>query len=650
MKRLYAAVPQRFEDDLLKTIGRLGTVQLVSDYTIKGFRKVENLECCEKYIKLQQRIGSILSSLPPEEARREGFLHSLKEAFSATPFIQPSARAELPEIEGYISEVEARLDRRLTVLESLRNEIERLEDLKRRLLILQKHNLRVDQLGDFRYMFVKAGLMQRELTPRLRGYAEGTSVGFAVFPETRTEDFLIVCGLNEDRQHIESALTLLNFSELTFPSDIDPHPGDAVQKISSVVEQKRKEAEEIERRIREIGMEFRERSKIYGPTVWENIQLEEARSNLSRTSRMSLIHGWVPAGKAKEVSDAILQVTSGAAFVKLEDPGPKDKPPVRIENRGPLGSFELLVRLRGLPDYREIDPTPLTAILFSAMFGLMFGDVGNGLVLAIIGLIFLNLHRDFLKIPAAAIRRLGGIIAVCGVSSIFFGALFGEVFLLEGFIHPVLFSPFHNQSAIMSAALVFGIIQIALGLVLKIINMIRKGDLYKTLFSGITLLYYVVGVLLALKYTEKMSLSVFAENLALTAAAVGLLAVIFFFPIIEGLLGGELRLVDQFLKGFAEFIETFISFLANSISYVRLAAFAIAHGALGLSAAILASTVGMPISYILMNFLVIVIEGLAILIQSMRLTYYEFFTKFYSGSGTPYRPFSLPTFAAVSHS
>lgn len=644
MKRLYAAVPSTFEDDFLKTLGRSGAVQLVSDYTIKGFKKVENVERCDKYIKLQQRIGSILSSLPPEKTRSKGFLQSLKETFSTPSLKHPSGKAELKEIEDYVSELEAKLDQKLATLESLRTEIDRLKDLKGRLLILQKHNLRVDQLGDFRHIFVKAGLMQRELTPRLGRYTEGTSVTFAVFPETRTEDFLVISGLNDDRSHIESALPLLNFSELTFPSGINPGPEEAVQEVSSAVEQKTKEAKDVETAIREMGKEFRERSKIYEPTVLETIRLEEARSNLSRTGRMSLLHGWVPANKAKEVTDAVLQTTSGAAFVKLEDPGPKDKPPVRIENKGPLSSFELLIKLRGLPDYREIDPTPITAVLFTAMFGLMFGDIGNGLVLAIIGLIFLNLQRDFLRIPAGAIRKLGGIIVACGISSMFFGVLFGEVFLLEGLIHPVLFSPYHNQSAIISAVLVFGVIQIALGLVLKIINTIRRGDLYKTLFAGIALLYYIVGVLLALKYTSNMSLSVFTENLALTAAAVGLLAVVFFFPLIEGLLKGELKIVDQLLKGFAEFIETFISFLANSISYVRLAAFAIAHGALGLSAAILASTVGMPLSYVLMNFLVIVIEGLAILIQSMRLIYYEFFTKFYTGGGTPYRPFRLPTF------
>ena len=108
------------------------------------------------------------------------------------------------------------------------------------------------------------------------------------------------------------------------------------------------------------------------------------------------------------------------------------------------------------------------------------------------------------------------------------------------------------------------------------------------------------------------------------------------------MISGKVNIIAQLLKGFSEFIETFLSLLTNSISYVRLAAFAIAHGALGLSALILASVIGVMPSYVLMNILVILIEGLAILIQSMRLTYYEFFTKFYSGSGKPYKPFSLP--------
>ncbi len=642
MKRLHAAVPLSFEDNLLRALGKLGAVQLVSDYTVKGFKKVENVERCEKYIKLQQRISSILSSIPAERTEKKGLLQSIKQTFSRPLVSPPKGTAELTEIESYVSGFETQLDKDLGTLENLRAEIDRLESFRERLLTLQRHDLRIDQLGDFRHIFVKAGLMQRELTPRLSRYTEGTSIAFTLLPESRKEDFLVITGLMDDKPHIESALPILNFSELTFPEGTNPDSKEALAEVTSAIDQKTKAAEKVEAEIRNLGKKFREESKLYEPIVSGTLRLEEARSSLSRTGRMSLIHGWVPANRAEETTAAISEATSGAAFVKLEDPTLQDDPPVRMENKGILRSFELLTKLRGTPDYREIDPTPIMAVLFTVMFGLMFGDVGNGLALAIIGVILLRLQRDFLKIPASAVRRLGGIILACGVSSMVFGILFGEAFLFEGLIHPLLFSPFHNQSAILSVVLIFGVLQIALGLVLKIINMIKKRNLHKAVFSGITLIYYVVGVLLAIRYIENMSFTVFTENLVLTVSAVGLLALIFFFPLIEGLFEGEVKIVERLLKGFAEFIETFISFLTNSISYVRLAAFAIAHGALGLSAAILAQTIGLPLSYALMNFLVIVIEGLAILIQSMRLTYYEFFTKFYSGGGLPYRPFTLP--------
>lgn len=643
MKRVYAAVPTKHEDSLLAALGMLGTVQLVSDYTIKGFKKVENVERCEKYVKLQQRILSILSSIPPERSKSKGFLEKLKESFSTPSLEHPSERIGLEEIEGYVVDLEVELDKKLGSLENLRAELERLRSLREKLLIIQKHNLQMDQLGEFRHIFVKAGLVQREFTPRLGRYTEGTNVTYTTYPESRKEDFVVITGLKDDKSHIESALTLLNFDELTFPSGIKSDPQKALEDVYASIEQKTKEAEEIERAIREIGRQFRKRSRTYEPVVLGTLKLEEARSNLSRTKTMSLVHGWVPADKANEAKETILKTTVGVTFVKLEDPGPQDNPPVKTENRGPLSFFELLTKMRGTPNYREIDPTPVVAVLFTTMFGLMFGDVGNGLVLAIIGLVLLNLQRDFLRIPARAVRRLGGIILACGISSMFFGILFGEAFLLEGLIHPILLSPFHSQSVIIVAALVFGVVQIALGLILKVINMVRKEDVPRTVFSSIVLTYYFVGVLLAVKYVSNMSFSVFTENPLLTAAALGLLVLIFFFPMIEGLIEGEVKVADQLMKGFAEFIETFISLLTNSISYVRLAAFAIAHGALGLSASILASTVGGPLSYLIMNLLVIVIEGLAILIQSMRLTYYEFFTKFYSGDGIPYRPFTVPT-------
>jgi V/A-type H+-transporting ATPase subunit I len=174
------------------------------------------------------------------------------------------------------------------------------------------------------------------------------------------------------------------------------------------------------------------------------------------------------------------------------------------------------------------------------------------------------------------------------------------------------------------------------------VNLIRTRAMIEAAFGGVRLVYYVTGVALAVKYAASMSFSVFTENLWLTVLALTCLLVVFLSPSIEGVIKHEFRLGEGIMKGASEFIETFLSYLTNSISYVRLAAFAIAHSALGISAVILAVTIGLIPGYIVMNFLGMTIEALGVFIQCMRLTYYEFFTKFYSGNGVTYRPFSLP--------
>jgi V/A-type H+-transporting ATPase subunit I len=251
------------------------------------------------------------------------------------------------------------------------------------------------------------------------------------------------------------------------------------------------------------------------------------------------------------------------------------------------------------------------------------------------------LQKGFMGIPSRAMGRLGGIVASCGISAIFFGTLYGEFFLSEAF-HPIFVNPIEGQTTMIVVALLFGVAQLGLGLVLKIVNLLRTGARIAAAFGGVRLAYYVAGVALAIKYVSSLSFAVFTGNLWLTVIALGCLIVVFFSPAIEGALRHEAGFGAHMMKGVSEFIETFLSYLTNSISYVRLAAFAIAHSALGLSALILAALIGYWPSFALMNFLALTIEALGVFIQCMRLTYYEFFTKFYSGSGSAFRPFSLP--------
>jgi V/A-type H+-transporting ATPase subunit I len=649
MKRFTLATPTKYEDEIIEDLGALGTAQLVTEYTIEGFRKVDTVEKCERYVKLQQRMSSVLSVLPPPPLVKKGFIQSLKGGQSKPVQEQVVVhKLTLDDIENAVIDVEKNLDERLGKLEKLRSELSSLKDLEEKLLVLQKHGIKSNDLGEFETLFVKAGFMNRAFSTALERYVEGTSVRFSKWPDRREEDFVVILGLRKDKPHMDEALTRLNFAELILPAGISPDPAQALAQNKATMANLQEQIASLEGEVRGICGDFQKRTYEFEPIVRRALAIENARSTFSRTDTLSLAHGWIPVSQQEPLTRAVQESTKGAAFLRFENPSPSDTPPVQISHSGVARSFELFTKLRGTPEYNEVDPTLIVTVLFTIMYGMMFGDIGQGAVLVVLGLIFTRFRRSFLGIPARGMVRLGGVLATCGASAMFFGALYGEFFLSEAF-HPIFVNPIEGQTTMIIVALLFGVAQIGFGLVLKLANLIRIRAKTEAVFGGIRLGYYAIGVVLAVKYATSLSFTVFTENLGLTVIAIAALIVLFFSPAIEAALKHELKLGQDVMKGASEFIETFLSYLTNSISYVRLAAFAIAHSALGVAAVILSGTIGGAAAFILMNFLALTIEALGVFIQCMRLTYYEFFTKFYSGTGSPYRPFSLPkTFGTVN--
>ncbi len=331
-------------------------------------------------------------------------------------------------------------------------------------------------------------------------------------------------------------------------------------------------------------------------------------------------------------------------YLKLEDPKSEDKVPSRFENRGILGPFSLFVNIQGTPGYFELNPTPIYAALFITMFGLMFGDMGEGAIFVLLGYLLTRKKTGLFSFSQNTTRRLGQIIICCGISAIFFGFLYNEFFLME-ILPTSILNPLQNFSQIITIALIFGAVQITLGLILNIINRLRRRELSLAILSGrgITgLVFYLTGIVLAVTYLRRMDFSVFLQQdtIVFSVIALAALVLIFFFPLIESRIERKKgMLFDQIVMGFGEGFEIFLSYLTNSVSYIRLAAFAIAHGALAYAATVFGGTIGNIPSLLIMNVIVFLIEGFAAFIQSTRLMYYEFSTKFFIGKGISYRPF-----------
>jgi len=364
-----------------------------------------------------------------------------------------------------------------------------------------------------------------------------------------------------------------------------------------------------------------------------------------------VITGWVPQDDLEGLT-ARLRLASKEILIEALPTtrhGENLHVPVALSNNRFLRPFQMLVNTYARPRYGELDPTVLIAITFPLLFGAMFGDVGQGMVLALLGWLMGTGKVKQLKSMAG----LGGLIAVCGVVAAVFGVLYGSVFGFENILHPLWISPIDNILQILMVAVGAGIILLIFAFLLGILNGILAREWAHLIFghSGIVGLVLYLS-LLGLAGTSFLHLpispKVFIASAAVSAAGV------MFSELFINLMKGHRPLIEggigtYIFGAFMELFEVVISLLSNTLSFIRVGAFAVAHG--GLSSAIFilaklagggaASGVGYWTVVLIGNIFIIGFEGLIVGIQTMRLHYYEFLGKFFTGGGTTFEPLTL---------
>jgi V/A-type H+-transporting ATPase subunit I len=352
----------------------------------------------------------------------------------------------------------------------------------------------------------------------------------------------------------------------------------------------------------------------------------------------------------------------------------REKVPVSLKHGAYVKGFESVVFSYGAPLYGTIDPTPFVAVFFSILFGIMFGDLGQGFVLFLLGLLtrkggprsFRNFHGY--STPLIAV----------GIASMVMGLLTGEIFAIEG----LLAAPTRAVTGFFMG--VFGIAGEAPERILRL--MPEKGDVLRLLyFFGFTIsvgvvlnsIGLVVNILnlFSLKRYEKALFSKtglsgllffwYAIFIALRCIAGGRfawfdlaglfipVAGIFFGPVLWCLISGERPILKEglmvfIMEGFVEILETLSTYVSNTVSFLRVGAFALSHAVLSFIVFTLSGLVGREaaagpvLAFVVVvfgNTLIIVLEGMIVAIQVVRLQYYEFFSKFFTETGVAFAPF-----------
>jgi V/A-type H+-transporting ATPase subunit I len=336
---------------------------------------------------------------------------------------------------------------------------------------------------------------------------------------------------------------------------------------------------------------------------------------LESGERFAWVTGWTSDREGTSLAEAVDR--SGArALIHFSRPPPLSKAPLLFVNPRWAKPFELFPRALGVPGATEADPTMVLAIAVPLIFGYMFGDVGQGLVIAAVGLWLRN------RSPVAKLFVAGGL------SSAAFGWVFGSVFSVHGAVTPLWTDPLAAPIAVLALPIAAGAILLAAGLMLHALGSFWREEWARLLGEDLGLLAIYAGILGLFESADFQWL-----------ALAGALA----FVIGHAVHAGRVQALGS---GLGELVERTLQLLINTLSFARVGAFALAHA--GLSSAVSAlmgeaeNILLQAIILVLGNALIVVLEVMVVSIQTTRLVLFEFFARFLTGAGRPFRPLAPP--------
>ena len=358
-----------------------------------------------------------------------------------------------------------------------------------------------------------------------------------------------------------------------------------------------------------------------------------------------VLTGWIPEKEGTALKKA-LESAGVEAALSVPDPSASDVP-VILKNPRVFRPFEFFVTMFGTPSYGEIDPTPFVAITYILLFGIMFGDLGQGLLVSVIGYLMWRIKK----------MQLGRILIRCGVSSAFFGLVYGSVFGFEHVLDPlykVLFGFEEKPIEVMAPATAGTIIYAAVGIgvALVVIAMLlncyvsaRRRDWGSLLFgpNGLPGLVFYGAVVYGLVSSVMLGFSPFSVPYIVFLIVLPLILIYLREPLTALVTrsGEKIEWGGYLAQSFFELFESVLSYVTNTMSFLRVGAFVLVHAGMMTVVFTLAgmtSGVAWWLIVVIGNIVVCAIEGLLVGIQVLRLEFYEMFSRFYEGGGREFRP------------
>jgi len=726
MKKIRVLVLDSYLDGVMKLLGGIGSVH-VKKVEEKNAGPAERKRILDGYSDLTSRIKRLSEILNITEAKMERITLPEK-----------SSEDYLTEIDETIGRIEKKALSIPETLEALQEEKTALDHQRNALEMLDKLAVKTAWLGDSTFLYTIPGFLNSKGIEGLKSKMDLLTHGdyvLSVQPDASEDRGLaVVTALKSQKHEVDNILRSLRFESLGFAGGDLAAVKNRINEITAEDKKLRADLEQIRKEHFEDLLIAREVTSIKKSE-------EELVVNFGKTRRVYLIEGWAPAKDVERVSKEIDKTAEGNTIITLHEPTEEDDVPVEFNNPKFLKPFEVVMEMFGRPAYTEIDPTPLMAITFPLFFGLMFGDVGHGALVALCGLGFI-----YMKKGDESAWKFGMLLIYCGVAALICGLLYGSFFgneeILPGLYKdmglPAMLAPYgigheipmehaggseeaapaeggnHTAAAaeehaaplegseatapaeegehaipaeggenaapteggeheeevetrwipwlspaapndmftMIGVAMLFGAVHMGFGLLLSAVNTAAEHGA-STLIPSVSKIAFLfgelalIGNLLPFPIPVFTELNAFANPLVLVVGLALPAAVILLSELVHEVRHGGLgKLPEAFINGGLEIFELFSMFLSNTISYSRLVILAVVHAMLMLATYTIASidiVAGIPglslLVMVLGNILVLALETLVVFIHTIRLHFYEWFTKFYVSGGIKYAPF-----------
>jgi len=639
MSEVELIVPSKDLLAVTKVLGNRGVFHQI-DSTYLGLENMGPNTWQEKaasYSTLERRIQVIMQNL------------NLEEKYSGPSNVD--SISELEPLQAAVDRIEGEVKSTTDQMANEKKKLEQLESQLSQLEPIAQTNVDVGALRKSNYLYSVLGIIPAENVSRLQTSLTRVPHAFFTLREDPKRPVVWVLGPRSNSDVIERAVKSAYLNPLTLPEEFEGSPAKATESIHKAIETSKQRISELNQELAKLANTHKD--ELY-KLLWEvhvSRLIADAIARFGQLRHTYVVVGWVPSADL----DALIQRLKQASreiLIEARKIEPTDRHanvPVSLRNPGILSPFELLVNTYARPRYEEIDPTVLVAVTFPLLYGAMFGDVGHGLVLAAIG--WLLSRRS----------TLGGLLVACGLSGTLFGFIYGSVFGFEEVL-PHLIRPSESILQILGIAIGAGMVLINLGILLNLYNAFRARDWGRFFFDSNGLAGWILYLSFLVIFIQGVGTLILKTTLfpgyVMTIAGIlmvitALVAVVFSHPLQHWMETRHFEIegskVIFGVQAFFEALEKFISMFSNTLSYVRVGAFAIVHAGFTGAVFIIAKLVGggheAGFGYwtvvVLGNLFVIGLEGFIVTIQTMRLHYYEFFSKFFQGGGSPYEPLAL---------